>query len=172
MSLSQARVRELLDYDPETGVLTWRVDRTTGKGRILRAAGTEAGYVKSMRKTLSYRSIRIDRQAYKAHRLIWLLVHGHWPEAAIDHINCDGLDNRLVNLREATLSQNSANMRRRNDNTSGAKGVCRRAGSDKWSAEIMVAGKRRHLGQFESIEAAAAAYEAAAIKHFGEFARP
>lgn len=167
------RVRELLDYNPETGVLIWRVDRLCGKGKghIIRAAGSEAGGVGATSETNSYRIIRIDGRQYLAHRLAWLIMTGNWPAKGIDHVDGDGLNNRWINLREANQSQNSGNQRLSRNNTSGAKGVRWSADRGKWRAQIKVNGKARYLGAFNTLEAASAAYEAAAIKYFGAFAR-
>jgi hypothetical protein len=165
----QARVRELLDYDPETGIFLWKVDRTNGRGHVFRAAGSEAGYIAALNKTNYYRQIMIDGRTYRAHRLAWLYMTGSWPANGIDHADGDGTNNSWCNLREATRSENGGNSRRRSDNVSGAKGV--RLDRGKWVAQITVAGKICRLGTFNTLEAAAAAYEAAAIERFGEFAR-
>lgn len=165
------RVRELLDYNPETGALIWRVDRTNGKGRILRAAGSEAGGVGATSKTNSYRIIKIDGRKYLAHRIAWLIMTGSWPAKGIDHADGDGLNNRWINLREANQSQNSGNQRLSRNNTSGAKGVSWSADKGKWRAQIKVGGKARNLGYFATPEDAHAVYVDAAKKYFGEFAR-
>lgn len=89
----------------------------------------------------------------------------------VDHVNGDGLDNRRTNLRPATASQNQANQRMRRDNTSGFRGV-QAAPNDRWRALIIVGGKRISLGYYDAREDAARAYDAAAIKFFGEYARP
>lgn len=167
--LTQSRVRELLDYDPETGIFIWRVDRVANR-RVIKAAGSVAGCVMKVKKN-SYRVIKINDRQYSAHRLAWLLVTGSWPERDIDHRDGDGLNNRWRNLREATSAQNSANRRLSRNNTSGAKGVSWRTDLGKWKATIEVARRRRHLGFFVDKADAAAAYEAAAMEHFGEFAR-
>lgn len=89
-----------------------------------------------------------------------------------DHINCDGLDNRRVNLRQATQSQQMANQRRRSDNTTGYRGVVYRRGYVKpWAASIVRQGARTFLGYFPTAIDAAIAYDSAAIDLFGEFAR-
>lgn len=93
-----------------------------------------------------------------------------WPY--IDHRNGDGLDNQRRNLRPATGTQNNANTRRRTDNTSGFKGVSWRPDANRWHARVQSGRKLRHLGYFDTAEAAARAYDAAARELFGEFARP
>jgi hypothetical protein len=88
-----------------------------------------------------------------------------------DHINCDGLDNRRVNLRQATPAQNSRNSRRPRVNSSGLKGVSWSKRDRKWQAHINVNGVGQALGQFDTATAAHAAYCRAAIRHHGDFAR-
>jgi hypothetical protein len=90
----------------------------------------------------------------------------------IDHINGNGLDNRRTNLRPATSSQNAMNRGLRSDNTSGFKGVYWHRSSGCWAATIQHGDQRQHLGLFSSPIDAALAYDAAALHHFGEFARP
>lgn len=160
IALTADRLRELLDYDPETGVFTWRVSRSNVH------AGTTAG---SAHRVMGYRLIRVDGHKYMAHRLAWLYTTGRWPLGEIDHINRDGLDNRIVNLRDASRSQNAGNQKRRTTNTSGLKGASPLRG--KWQGKICVRGEQIYLGLFDTPEAAHAAYCAAAEKHFGEFAR-
>jgi len=118
-----------------------------------------------------YRQISVDNRLYLAHRLAWLYMTGEWPEVQIDHVNMDRADNRFVNLRQATRSENKGNMRAQANNASGLKGVYWHKRAGKWCAQINTNGTRRHLGCFDSPEAAHAAYIASAKKHFGEFAR-
>lgn len=89
----------------------------------------------------------------------------------VDHANGNGLDNRRSNLREATVSQNSANSRRSTRNRSGFKGVSWDKARSKWRATIQFDGHYRNIGRYPSAEDAARAYDAAAREHFGEFAR-
>ena len=101
------------------------------------------------------------------HRLLVGAVKGQ----EVDHINMNKLDNRRANLRLCTPSQNKANQNRRIDNRSGFKGVCLRKRKMKWEAQIAVGGHNMHLGYFADRIDAARAYDAAAMRHFGEFAR-
>jgi hypothetical protein len=158
-NVSAERLHELLDYNPITGLMTWRT--ATAKRR----AGAVAGGLNDN----GYRIICIDRKSYLAHRLVWLFVHHVWPEGALDHDNGIRSDNRIANLRLASPSQNAANKRRARRNTSGFKGVTRtRQG---WCAQIWKDGKKTHLGYFDHPEVAHAAYMAAARRLFGIFAR-
>ena len=166
-------VRSVLDYDPATGVLTWRkrTDISVARGR--RAAwntmyaGKPAG---TERPIGGYVSIIINSRPYLAHRLAWLMTYGEWPAADIDHINGDASDNSIANLRAATRSQNNANLPKRRDNTSGFKGV-EVHHTGRFSARIRYEGQRRYLGLYDTPEEAHEAYCRAARELFGEFAR-
>lgn len=131
-------------------------------------AGDEPGYISDQ----GYRIIRIDGCHCRAHRLAWLWVTGKWAESDIDHVNNARDDNRWCNLRLTTDSQNLANSKRATTNTSGFKGVSWRKVNRNWTAQIEVTGKYYHLGCFGTREAAFRAYADAAVKHFGEYAKP
>jgi hypothetical protein len=162
-TLTSEHLRKMLHYEPETGVFRWKV---WGGNRA--RAGSVAGCLNRR----GYRLIRIDGRMYLASRLAWLYQTGAWPVAAeMDHKNLNRADDRWSNVREATASQNQANILKKSSNTSGAKGVCWRKDSRKWQAQICTNGKRTYLGSFDTREAAAAVYAAAAKEHFGEFAR-
>jgi len=88
-----------------------------------------------------------------------------------DHVDGNGLNNQEDNLRLATASQQAMNRKRRNDNTSGYKGVSLHSRLQRWGASIGISGKRIHLGYFDTAEEAALAYNQAAIQYFGEFAK-
>ena len=156
IKMNAEQVREIFDYDASTGELRWRVGKN---------AGAVAGTVTKR----GYRMVMIKRkETFYVHRLIWLWVYGEWPKA-IDHINTDKGDNRLVNLRLATKSGNGANAERYSNNTTGFKGVWRHGLG--WAASIRKDNRTRHLGTFPTAELAYAAYcEAADLMH-GEFAR-
>lgn len=160
--LTAETLRELLDYDPKTGMLAWRVARSGTNG-----IGSIAGCVNEN----GYRRICIHGRRFLAHRLAWLYVHGVWPANEIDHINGVRRDNRLANLREATRSENKRNEGANTRNTSGFKGVCWNKRERKWTAEIVVNGKRSFLGLFSTPKAAHVAYCAAAKRLHGKFAR-
>jgi hypothetical protein len=150
--LTAARVREALAYNPETGVLTWKV-RTGRRVKV----GKEAGYAGTNNGRNSYRWVRIDDVLYPAHRLCFLHYYGAWPSGEIDHIDGDGLNNRIANLRAATKTINARNQRKRSTNKSGVTGVSWDRIAAKWLATIRVAGRTIYLGQFLSLAEAAAA---------------
>jgi len=160
LPLTAERAREVLAYDKRTGELTWRIG---GRGH---RKGKRAGAVCGR-----YRQIMVDKINLREHRLIWLMQTGRWPSCLIDHINGDGLDNRWVNLREATHQQNGFNKRPGKRNTTGIVGVCPDKASGKLEAHITFNGRIRHLGKFECIEDAAEARCEAERHFFGDFAR-
>lgn len=161
--LTQARLKELLRYDPETGVFTWLVWHPNGV-----KVGDMVGVI---HKDTGYRQIKIDGRPYVAGRLAWLYMIGALPSSRIDHEDTDKLNNSWHNLRPATASQNGANRCAPRNNTSGYKGVHFHKVRRLWQSQIRVAGKLLYLGRFDSIDLATAAYQSAAAKHFGQYAR-
>lgn len=111
-------------------------------------------------------------KTYWAHRIIWCLAHGDWPAEFIDHIDGNGRNNSLSNLRLATIAQNNRNRVSKSTATSKYLGVCWLTKQQKWQAQIYSNGSKRDLGRFDCEIAAAAAYDRAAKELFGEFARP
>jgi HNH endonuclease len=157
--VTSARLRELLDYDPDTGEFRW-LDRVCGRVRADLVAGTLADN--------GYWLITLDRRQYRAHQLAWFYMTGEWC-SLIDHRDGDPSNNRWSNLRSATLSQSNANRRLHRNNSCGLKGVSRsRSG---WRATIHKNRQKHHLGIFPTPQDAHAAYVKAARKLFGEFAR-
>lgn len=154
------RVNYALRYDHTIGLFYWRV-ALSDKTRI----GVLAGGINAQ----GYRRIKIDGHYYLAHRLAWLLTHGVWPSAEIDHKNRIKSDNRLPNLREATHSQNHANVGLRSDNSTGFKGVQFSKQKGKYQAIAEKEGKRFHIAFFDDPATAHAAYCAKAKELFGAF---
>lgn len=161
--LTADRLRDVLEYDPETGVFRWRVSRRGG-------TATE-GALAGSKRVDGYRAIKVDGVKYKEHRLAWLYMTGEWPVHQIDHINLVRDDNRWSNLREADHASNMRNCRERRHGSSGVKGVSWHKRRERWSAQIRVDGKLHYLGLFADINEAAAAYAAASERYHGEFGR-
>lgn len=145
-------IRESISYCPETGEFHWKVRR----GRI--KAGSRAG-----KTTLAgYRMLCLAGKNFLLHRVAWLLTYGSWPTLNIDHINRIRDDNRIVNLRDVTQSQNCRN--RPNRTTTGFMGVTRHKQTGKWQAQVCYPHQpTKYLGLFESPELAAEAYRRASI---------
>lgn len=161
--LTADNLKNVLIYDPETGLFEWLLKPSVGVN-IGDVAGaiTSEGYV-----TISYR-----RKAYRAHRLAWPYVYGEYPKNLIDHINGVRADNRIANLRPATNSQNLMNSKVRRESKTGIKGVSERNWPGRrFCAAIVIGGSRRHLGVFHTASEASNAYRQAARDHFGEYAR-
>jgi hypothetical protein len=160
--LTQERLRELLDYDPETGNFHWRVRKKRGH---------RAGDIAGCRVRSDCWCINIDGRFYRAHQLAWLHTKGEWGRPIIDHRDGNPLNNRWSNLRLSSYSENAANRGRLRSNTSGFKGVVfdRRRGN--WRGAITKLGKRHHIGTYATAEEAHAAYVAKARELYGEFAR-
>jgi hypothetical protein len=118
-----------------------------------------------------YLLVGVDGKREYAHRVIYAITHGSWPTSHIDHVNGNKLDNRPVNLRLATRSQNLANRGKNKNNTSGYKGVWLDKKSGRWVAEITSDGERRKLWGYRRADEAAIAYCEEAKKSHGEFAR-
>lgn len=154
--ITQERLKEVLKYDPESGVFFWVSSR---KG-VKNSSGLVAGCVSDYCGT-KYIKIRIDRKLYFAHRLAWLWIYGEWPDPEVDHVNRNGLDNRSDNLRIATSSQNKAN--RIVPNPAGFKGVTRKG--KRWVAQC-----NGYIGCYGSAKEAAKAFDIAVVREYGEFA--
>jgi hypothetical protein len=157
-TLTATRLREVLAYDPETGDFTWRVGVP---GRVMGAVGSpdEKGYLR----------ICIDGRTYRNHRLAFLYMTGAWPPDQIDHTNGIVTDNRWINLRPATNSENGANAGVQKNNRLGFRGV--RRWRQKYRARISHNGRTIDLGLYATAEKAAAAYQEAAQRLFGKFSK-
>lgn len=159
-ALTVERLRELLHYDPETGVWVRKVAFPNAP------VGSIAGCRHKKHNTIL---IRVDGFLYTSHRLAWLYMTGKLPVLEIDHRDTDPTNNKWNNLREATGVENCANKKPHKDNKSGLKGVF--PNKKRWSSKIMKNGNRVHLGTFDTPEQAHEAYTKASYEINGEFAR-
>lgn len=159
--ITQAHLKTLLHYNEDTGIFTWI--RKPFRSKVI--VGSIAGS-----KQKKGTRIKIERRTYTAHKLAWLYVYGEWPLCdVIDHINRNPWDNRIVNLRQATYTQNQANRIGKNGRVL-PKGVAM-VPNGKFVAVIKINGQKKHIGTFDDISSASAAYYAAAKDAFGEYAR-
>lgn len=166
--LAAEEVRQLLEYDPQTGILRWRRNTLRSKDWNTRYAGRVTGCLERRCHCLQ---VRLNDTLYLAHRLAWLIVTGEWPTAEIDHINGDRADNRWDNLREATRGQNMFNRAKLANNTSGFPGVRFRPHHGKWEARITVSRKTVWRAYALTAQEAAALRREALPKFHGEFVR-
>lgn len=160
MTITSERLRQLVVYLPENGVFIW----------VKKTGRSSAGSVAGRSHNRGYWRIDLDKKGYLAHRLAWLYMTGQWPRNEIDHINHIRNDNRWSNLREATHSQNGQYTGIRSYNTTGYKGIVWHKHDKRWQAQICVNGRYQYLGHFKTAEAAAEAYDIAALVHHGSFA--
>jgi hypothetical protein len=163
---SPETLRQLLRYEPETGRLFWREaapehfqgsEARSSEYRAKIFNSGRAGREAIIGRVDGYAVGRVLGKQVKAHRVIWAMVYGDWPEHEIDHINGVRDDNRLENLRHVSRSENQRNCKLRRDSSSGVTGVRRSHGCSTWTAFI---GNVR-LGAFKTKEAAIAARKAA-----------
>jgi len=138
--ITQSELKKILDYNPETGTLIWKV-----KSAYNTKVGYAAGY---LNKSNGYIIIMIDGMNYRAHRLAWFITYCAWPKREIDHINHERADNRIVNLREVSRQENNKNMSKAKNNKSGVTGVHWDKARDRWTAKIQMEGKAIYLGRF------------------------
>ena len=147
--LTQSRLKELLHYDPVRGVFTNKVDRSNRKAGELAGSYDSHGYI----------IIKIDRRAYKAHRLVFLWMTGVFPEHEVDHINGTHDDNRWSNLRDVPRKENQHNLGGpKKTNKARLLGVNLDVRTGNWRARIEENGRQIHLGHHQTAELAHAAY--------------
>lgn len=142
--LNQSELKQYLDYDANTGHLTWI--KKANKGTVI---NSRAGSLTPS----GYRRVKLLGQQYAEHRLIWCWYYGHYPSQHLDHINHIRDDNRIINLREVTISENARNRKTQNSKTS-ERGIwyCRRR--DRFIAEITLNGKKVYQGTFKTSDEA------------------
>ena len=166
-NLTQELVRDLLNYDPETGIFTWR--KLAFQARAVKL-GDSAG----TRHSSGYWQLCIEGKRYLAHRVAWLYVHGVWPKEQLDHIDRDKTNNRIANLRIAAPHENQRNRATPCNSRTGVKGVSERTlrtGRVKFVATIKPrTGNQIFLGSFDTLEEARAARVAGARALYGAFA--
>lgn len=147
--LTQKRLKEVLHYDPKTGIFTWKVKIPHTTIQI----GDIAGY----KNCYNYIGIKIDKKLYLGHRLAWLYIYGYFPEYGIDHKDRIHYHNWITNLREATVQCNARNRGNPVTNTSGVKGVFYRNTHNRWYAHIKINLKSIHLGCYADMDEAVCA---------------
>jgi len=160
LKLTKDVLNELLIYNPETGKLYWKVRDAVWFKSDIRVASWNARYANkeaftAIDKVRGYHVGAIFNRGYQAHRIIWMMVYGVWPDQ-IDHINHNKLDNRIENLRDVTQVENSRNQPLSKLNISGKTGVHWCRNKNKWVSQIMISGKNILLGRFNTFNEAAA----------------
>lgn len=148
--LSQERLKELLEYDKNTGLFKRKVS-ISNRSKNQKSIG--------YKNKLGYIRICVDSKAYLAHRLAWLYEYGVWPKGVIDHIDRCTTNNCIKNLRDVRIKQNLENRDKPKNNTSGYKGVSWSKSMKKWIAMIGHEGKQIYLGKFVNVKDAAEAYK-------------
>jgi hypothetical protein len=141
--LTQERLKELLKYDPETGLFIRKINTRNS---------INAGSVAGCLDTSGYIKIKVDSKLYLGHRLVFLYVNGENPKHQVDHINGIRNDNRLINLREATHSENEQNQKRahKDNKYTGLIGSTFDKSRNKYKSQITVNNKSIHLGLFST----------------------
>lgn len=159
-----SRLREVFFYPPPTGELYWKVDKAM-RTRVLDKAGSL--------NPNGYLTVMVDGKSYKVHRIVFSIRHGVElsPDIEIDHINGDKSDNSIDNLRSATRAENNRNIGLTRANNSGLKGAHWHKKAKKWCSNLTHNKKNIHLGLYDTKEEAALAYNEAAKRLHGEFAR-
>ena len=157
--ITQKIIRQIIDYNQETGLAIWkkRPLHLCGSIRIKKAfdskySGKQIGSTSVNKDGKSYTITKIFGKCYSLHRIIWLYIHGQWPEDQIDHINGNGMDNRLINLRSVTAFENMKNTKMRSNSKSKCTGVTWHKRQNKWRARINHEKKEIYLGHFDQLE--------------------
>jgi hypothetical protein len=160
--LTQAELKEQLNYNPESGLFTWKVANSK-RVKIGETAGTitDKGYIR----------ITLNKKGYKAHRLAWLFIKGEMPSGDIDHINGIKADNCICNLRLCSRVENMQNIGKTQKNTSGYKGAFLTK-DNRWISQAKLNGTVHYLGSFDTPEEASFAYNNFAKLHHGSFYKP
>ena len=153
--LSQAKLKELLKYYPETGELMWIKSRVRGK--VITKAGCVSGD--------GYRRIEILGKNYLAHRLAFLFMTGSFPDNDMDHIDGNKDNNIWSNLRAVSTLENCRNQKLLKNNTSGYPGIHWSKETNKWRVRIGNGIGRLNIGLFDNLLDAVAARKSAEIEY-------
>lgn len=141
-NMTQKLLKEILHYNPNTGLFTWKINANNNGA----TTGTTAGYINDS----GYILICYKRNKHRLHRLAWLYMHGEHPQGEIDHVNHIRDDNRIENLRVVNKYEQAKNTTLRKDNPSGIVGVKYRDDRCKWEARITVNKNRINLGHYKT----------------------
>ncbi len=158
-------IEDVLSYDPETGIIKWKINKSRARAGEVAGCLSKNGYLVA--------GVRLNRgvtgKLYYVHRLAWYLHYGKWPNLFIDHINGDKTDNRIANLREVTRSQNGHNRGPNKNNQSGYKGVSWVKATQRWTARLTVDRNVVVLGEFCDKDIAMLVLEEARERLVGKF---
>jgi hypothetical protein len=159
--ITKSELKELLNYDKDTGIFTWK-KRTSNRLKVGSVAGNNnnSGYIE----------LKVTGIRFLAHRLAWLYEHGELPKL-IDHINGNRSDNRICNLRPASYAENVYNSKIRSDNKSGVRCVSWNNRSNKWEVRIKLNGKLRNFGSYKDLTLATIVADKIRQEHHNEFYR-
>ena len=158
--ITQQELKELLHYNPETGIFTWKVST---------ARRVSSGDVAVTKRKDGYIQIKLNNELILSHRLIWIYMYGYLPKY-IDHINGQRDDNRIINIREVSNQQNSLNSKISKNNTSGIKGVYWDKSRNKWTVRLAIDGKGKFFRRFDDIDLAKLVIEEVRNKYHGKYA--
>ena len=157
--LTQKEIHNLFEY--VDGKLYWKIDNRSRKVK---------GEVAGWKNNLDYHKVCINSKQYAIHQLIWILHKGQIPNGKIiDHVDGNPYNNKIENLRIASLQENQYNCKLRKDNTSGIKGVSWDKRTSKWKVQLMIYGKKKGLGYYKDLELAQLVVAEARRKYHGEF---
>lgn len=159
IKLTQEELMKRFRYDPETGDFT-RLKVFGNSAKIGSIAGS-----KTVNTRKPYLRISIDNKFYPCHRLVWLYMYGHFPENEIDHLDGNGTNNKLQNLRHVLHRDNGKNIRLKKNNKSGYCGVYWDKRRKVWISQIKDKGRNNYLGSFRSLTEAVIARKKAEVKY-------
>ena len=158
--LTQQYLKEIFNYDPETGILTWKVKKSRNIN-----IGDVAGSEFKTKQGKRYLRVSVNDKLYFIHRIAWMYSYGEWP-CEIDHKDGNGLNNKWENLRNVSRLENSKNQRKSTRNKSGIVGVFWDRTYNKWRAYIRVNGVLHSIGQFKSLFDAVCARKTSELEYY------